>query len=80
TNTGTAQDGQGNGLLEQVLKKDGNTLFLSDYKRSDGSGDKGWPYSPPFTNPPLPKNAKNAVRKPFGRHFRVQISRRLHAS
>uniref|UniRef100_UPI000E576A09 PilC family type IV pilus tip adhesin n=1 Tax=Neisseria meningitidis TaxID=487 RepID=UPI000E576A09 len=42
TNTGTAQDGQGNGLLEQVLKKDGNTLFLSDYKRSDGSGDKGW--------------------------------------
>ncbi|RQJ98216.1 pilus assembly/adherence protein PilC [Neisseria meningitidis] len=42
TDTGTAQDGQGNGLLEQVLKKDGNTLFLSDYKRSDGSGDKGW--------------------------------------
>ncbi|MCV6678702.1 PilC family type IV pilus tip adhesin [Neisseria meningitidis] len=42
TNTGTAQDGQGNGLLEQVLKKDGNTLFLSDYKRSNGSGDKGW--------------------------------------
>ncbi|WP_239995413.1 PilC family type IV pilus tip adhesin, partial [Neisseria meningitidis] len=34
TDTGTAQDGQGNGLLEQVLKKDGNTLFLSDYKRS----------------------------------------------
>lgn len=42
TNTSTAQDGQGNGLLEQVLKKDGNTLFLSDYKRSNGSGDKGW--------------------------------------
>ncbi|HFC8145070.1 TPA: PilC family type IV pilus tip adhesin [Neisseria meningitidis] len=42
TNTGTAQDGQGNGLLKQVLKKDGNTLFLSDYKRSNGSGDKGW--------------------------------------
>ncbi|HGO8337763.1 TPA: PilC family type IV pilus tip adhesin [Neisseria meningitidis] len=42
TNTDTAQDGQGNGLLEQVLKKDGNTLFLSDYKRSNGSGDKGW--------------------------------------
>ncbi|HGG9695746.1 TPA: PilC family type IV pilus tip adhesin, partial [Neisseria meningitidis] len=41
TDTGTAQDGQGNGLLEQVLKKDGNTLFLSDYKRSNGSGDKG---------------------------------------
>ncbi|HGO8897971.1 TPA: PilC family type IV pilus tip adhesin, partial [Neisseria meningitidis] len=38
TDTGTAQDGQGNGLLEQVLKKDGNTLFLSDYKRSNGSG------------------------------------------
>lgn len=42
TNTGVAKDGQGNGLLEQVLKKDGNTLFLSDYKRSNGSGDKGW--------------------------------------
>ncbi|HEZ4431711.1 TPA: pilus assembly/adherence protein PilC, partial [Neisseria meningitidis] len=42
TNTGTAQDGLGKGLLEQVLKKDGNTLFLSDYKRSNGSGDKGW--------------------------------------
>ncbi|HEZ1551158.1 TPA: pilus assembly/adherence protein PilC [Neisseria meningitidis] len=42
TDTGTAQDGQGKGLLEQVLKKDGNTLFLSDYKRSNGSGDKGW--------------------------------------
>ncbi len=38
-----AQDGLGKGLLEQVLTKDGNnTLFLSDYKRSDGSGDKGW--------------------------------------
>lgn len=42
TNTGVAKDGQGNGLLEQVLKKDGNTLFLSDYKRSNGSGSKGW--------------------------------------
>lgn len=40
--TGAAQDGQGKGLLEQVLTKDGSTLFLSDYKRSDGSGDKGW--------------------------------------
>lgn len=40
--TGAAQDGQGKGLLEQVLKKDGSTLFLSDYKRSDGSGNKGW--------------------------------------
>uniref|UniRef100_UPI0023EA715D PilC family type IV pilus tip adhesin n=1 Tax=Neisseria meningitidis TaxID=487 RepID=UPI0023EA715D len=42
TDTGTAQDGQGKGLLEQVLKKEGKTLFLSDYKRSDGSGNKGW--------------------------------------
>ncbi|HEZ4474028.1 TPA: pilus assembly protein, partial [Neisseria meningitidis] len=44
TNTGTAQDGLGKGLLEQKLEKDkdGKTLFLSDYKRSDGSGDKGW--------------------------------------
>ncbi|HGO8662935.1 TPA: PilC family type IV pilus tip adhesin, partial [Neisseria meningitidis] len=40
TNTGVAKDGQGNGLLEQVLEKDkdGKTLFLSDYKRSNGSG------------------------------------------
>ncbi|HEZ1523955.1 TPA: pilus assembly/adherence protein PilC [Neisseria meningitidis] len=37
-----AEDGLGKGLLEQVLTKDGSTLFLSDYKRSDGSGDKGW--------------------------------------
>lgn len=38
-----AEDGLGKGLLEQVLTKDGNnTLFLSDYKRSDGSGNKGW--------------------------------------
>lgn len=42
TDTGVAKDGQGNGLLEQVLEKEGNTLFLSDYKRSDGSGNKGW--------------------------------------
>lgn len=44
TDTGVAKDGQGNGLLEQVLEKDkdGKTLFLSDYKRSNGSGDKGW--------------------------------------
>lgn len=36
--------GLGGGLLEQKLEKDkdGKTLFLSDYKRSDGSGDKGW--------------------------------------
>ncbi|WP_240638019.1 PilC family type IV pilus tip adhesin, partial [Neisseria meningitidis] len=36
TNTGTAQDGQGNGLLEQVLSEENKTLFLTDYKRSDG--------------------------------------------
>ncbi|HFC6238268.1 TPA: PilC family type IV pilus tip adhesin, partial [Neisseria meningitidis] len=44
TDTGFAQDGLGKGLLEQKLgkDKDGKTLFLSDYKRSDGSGDKGW--------------------------------------
>ncbi len=42
TNTGTAQDGQGNGLLEQVLSEENKTLFLTDYKRSDGSGSKGW--------------------------------------
>ncbi|WP_127217745.1 PilC family type IV pilus tip adhesin, partial [Neisseria meningitidis] len=41
TNTGTAQDGQGNGLLEQVLSEENKTLFLTDYKRSDGSGSKG---------------------------------------
>ncbi|HEZ6323198.1 TPA: pilus assembly/adherence protein PilC, partial [Neisseria meningitidis] len=42
TDTGTAQDGQGNGLLEQVLSEENKTLFLTDYKRSDGSGSKGW--------------------------------------
>ncbi|HGO8837713.1 TPA: PilC family type IV pilus tip adhesin, partial [Neisseria meningitidis] len=42
TNMGTAQDGQGNGLLEQVLSEENKTLFLTDYKRSDGSGSKGW--------------------------------------
>ncbi|MCG3355799.1 PilC family type IV pilus tip adhesin [Neisseria meningitidis] len=36
--------GLGGGLLEQVLSRDNDnkTLFLTDYKRSDGSGDKGW--------------------------------------
>ncbi|HEZ3144021.1 TPA: pilus assembly/adherence protein PilC, partial [Neisseria meningitidis] len=34
--------GLGGGLLEQELKQEGKTLFLTDYKRSDGSGDKGW--------------------------------------
>lgn len=42
TDTGVAKDGQGNGLLEQVLKQEDKTLFLTDYKRSDGSGSKGW--------------------------------------
>ncbi|HGH7137411.1 TPA: PilC family type IV pilus tip adhesin, partial [Neisseria meningitidis] len=41
TDTGTAQDGQGKGLLEQKLSEENKTLFLTDYKRSDGSGDKG---------------------------------------
>ncbi|HGH6137077.1 TPA: PilC family type IV pilus tip adhesin, partial [Neisseria meningitidis] len=41
-NVNVKLSGLGGGLLEQVLKKDGNTLFLSDYKRSNGSGDKGW--------------------------------------
>ncbi|HEZ5625871.1 TPA: pilus assembly/adherence protein PilC, partial [Neisseria meningitidis] len=42
TDTGTAQDGQGKGLLEQHLTEEDKTLFLTDYKRSDGSGNKGW--------------------------------------
>ncbi|HGO8831545.1 TPA: PilC family type IV pilus tip adhesin, partial [Neisseria meningitidis] len=42
TDTGTAQDGQGKGLLEQHLTQEDKTLFLTDYKRSDGSGNKGW--------------------------------------
>lgn len=42
TDVGIAQDGQGNGLLEQVLREENKTLFLTDYKRSDGSGSKGW--------------------------------------
>ncbi|HGO8869835.1 TPA: PilC family type IV pilus tip adhesin, partial [Neisseria meningitidis] len=42
TDTGTAQDGQGKGLLEQVLSEENKTLFLTDYKRSNGSGSKGW--------------------------------------
>ncbi len=43
--TGTVNfSGSGGGLLEQVLSRDNDnkTLFLTDYKRSDGSGDKGW--------------------------------------
>ncbi|WP_118802394.1 PilC family type IV pilus tip adhesin [Neisseria meningitidis] len=34
--------GTGGGLLEQVLSVEKKTLFLTDYKRSDGSGSKGW--------------------------------------
>ncbi|HGG8674699.1 TPA: PilC family type IV pilus tip adhesin, partial [Neisseria meningitidis] len=36
--------GSGGGLLEQVLSRDNDnkTLFLTDYKRSDRSGSKGW--------------------------------------
>ncbi|HEZ2408207.1 TPA: pilus assembly/adherence protein PilC, partial [Neisseria meningitidis] len=43
--TGTVNfSGSGGGLLEQVLSRDNDnkTLFLTDYKRSDGSGSKGW--------------------------------------
>ncbi|HFC6741276.1 TPA: PilC family type IV pilus tip adhesin, partial [Neisseria meningitidis] len=43
--TGTVNfSGSGDGLLEQVLSRDNDnkTLFLTDYKRSDGSGSKGW--------------------------------------
>ncbi|HHS1471958.1 TPA: PilC family type IV pilus tip adhesin, partial [Neisseria meningitidis] len=34
--------GLGGGLLEQHLTQENKTLFLTDYKRSDGSGSKGW--------------------------------------
>lgn len=34
--------GTGGGLLEQHLTEENKTLFLTDYKRSDGSGSKGW--------------------------------------
>ncbi|HFB2950548.1 TPA: PilC family type IV pilus tip adhesin [Neisseria gonorrhoeae] len=40
TDMGAAQDGQGKGLLEQVLTQENKTLFLN--KGSDGSGSKGW--------------------------------------
>ncbi|HGG9522719.1 TPA: PilC family type IV pilus tip adhesin, partial [Neisseria meningitidis] len=41
--TGTVNfTGTGGGLLEQYLTEENKTLFLTDYKRSDGSGDKGW--------------------------------------
>ncbi len=32
----------GGGLLEQVLTQENKTLFLTNYKRSDGSGGKEW--------------------------------------
>ncbi|HGL9663554.1 TPA: PilC family type IV pilus tip adhesin, partial [Neisseria gonorrhoeae] len=34
--------GLGGGLLEQVLKEESKTLFLSNNKASGGSADKGW--------------------------------------
>ncbi|HGO6871302.1 TPA: PilC family type IV pilus tip adhesin, partial [Neisseria meningitidis] len=41
--TGTVNfTGTGGGLLEQHLTEENKTLFLTDYKRSDGSGSKGW--------------------------------------
>ncbi|MBG8695974.1 pilus assembly/adherence protein PilC, partial [Neisseria meningitidis] len=41
--TGTVNfTGTGGGLLEQHLTQEDKTLFLTDYKRSDGSGSKGW--------------------------------------
>ncbi|HGG9885971.1 TPA: PilC family type IV pilus tip adhesin, partial [Neisseria meningitidis] len=41
-NVNVKLSGLGGGLLEQELKQEGKTLFLTDYKRSDGSGSKGW--------------------------------------
>ncbi|HEZ4384949.1 TPA: pilus assembly/adherence protein PilC [Neisseria meningitidis] len=41
--TGTVNfSGTGGGLLEQHLTQEDKTLFLTDYKRSNGSGNKGW--------------------------------------
>ncbi|EPH3507265.1 PilC family type IV pilus tip adhesin, partial [Neisseria gonorrhoeae] len=36
------KDHMGDGLLEQTLTKENNTLFLSNNKASGGSADKGW--------------------------------------
>lgn len=36
------KDRMGDGLLEQVLKEESKTLFLSNNKASGGSADKGW--------------------------------------
>ncbi|HEZ2179826.1 TPA: pilus assembly protein, partial [Neisseria meningitidis] len=41
-NVNVKLSGLGGGLLEQKLSEENKTLFLTDYKRSDGSGDKGW--------------------------------------
>ncbi|HEZ1484256.1 TPA: PilC family type IV pilus tip adhesin [Neisseria meningitidis] len=41
-NVNVKLSGLGGGLLEQHLTQEDKTLFLTDYKRSDGSGDKGW--------------------------------------
>ncbi|MBW3888898.1 pilus assembly/adherence protein PilC, partial [Neisseria meningitidis] len=41
-NVNVKLSGLGGGLLEQVLSEENKTLFLTDYKRSDGSGSKGW--------------------------------------
>ncbi|WP_118013258.1 PilC family type IV pilus tip adhesin [Neisseria meningitidis] len=41
-NVNVKLSGLGGGLLEQVLSEENKTLFLTDYKRSNGSGSKGW--------------------------------------
>ncbi|HFC7642048.1 TPA: PilC family type IV pilus tip adhesin, partial [Neisseria meningitidis] len=41
-NVNVKLSGLGGGLLEQHLTQENKTLFLTDYKRSDGSGSKGW--------------------------------------
>ncbi|CWN53718.1 type IV pilus assembly protein PilC [Neisseria meningitidis] len=41
-NVNVKLSGLGGGLLEQELKQEDKTLFLTDYKRSNGSGSKGW--------------------------------------
>ncbi|MBW3872368.1 PilC family type IV pilus tip adhesin, partial [Neisseria meningitidis] len=41
-NVNVKLSGLGGGLLEQKLSEENKTLFLTDYKRSDGSGSKGW--------------------------------------
>ncbi|HFC7582233.1 TPA: PilC family type IV pilus tip adhesin [Neisseria meningitidis] len=41
-NVNVKLSGLGGGLLEQHLTEENKTLFLTDYKRSDGSGSKGW--------------------------------------